>query len=104
MDGANNRQILFRVLFPMVTPGIIATSIFAFVAAWNDYIFAYTFMKVPSMYTLPVWLESFVTQNAQTNYGSLMAASLLFALPVVIFFLAIQRNLVAGISAGAVKG
>lgn len=104
IDGASTTQILFRVLFPLVAPGVIATSIFAFVYAWNDYLIAYTFMKDQSMYTLPVWLASFQTATTGTNYGGQMAASVLFALPVVIFFLAIQRNLVSGMSSGAVKG
>lgn len=104
IDGASTPQILFRVLFPLVAPGVIATSIFAFVYAWNDYLIAYTFMKDQSMYTLPVWLASFSTPTTGTNYGGQMAASVLFALPVVIFFLIIQRNLVSGMSSGAVKG
>ncbi|SER99768.1 N,N'-diacetylchitobiose transport system permease protein [Propionibacterium cyclohexanicum] len=104
IDGANTRQILVRILFPLVAPGIISTSIFAFVYAWNDYLVAYTFMKTQSMYTLPVWLASFSTPTTGTDYGGQMAASVLFSLPVVIFFLIIQRNLVAGMSAGAVKG
>jgi N,N'-diacetylchitobiose transport system permease protein len=104
VDGASTGNILFRVLFPLVAPGVIATSIFAFVYAWNDYLIAYTFMKDQSMYTLPVWLASFSTPATGTNYGGSMAASVLFSLPVVIFFLAIQRNLVAGMSSGAVKG
>ncbi|WP_017935086.1 carbohydrate ABC transporter permease [Nocardioides sp. Iso805N] len=104
VDGASTANILFRILFPLVAPGVIATSIFAFVYAWNDYLIAYTFMKDQSMYTLPVWLASFSTPATGTNYGGQMAASVLFSLPVVIFFLAIQRNLVAGLSSGAVKG
>ncbi len=104
LDGASTRQILFRILFPLVTPGIISTSIFAFIAAWNDYLVAYTFMKDQSMYTLPVWLASFSTPTTGTDYGGQMAASVLFSLPVVVFFLLIQRNLVTGMSAGAVKG
>lgn len=104
VDGASTTNILFRILFPLVAPGVIATSIFAFVYAWNDYLIAYTFMKDQSMYTLPVWLASFSTPATGTNYGGQMAASVMFSLPVVIFFLAIQRNLVAGLSSGAVKG
>lgn len=104
IDGANTRQILFRVLFPLVTPGIISTSIFSFVSAWNDYLVAFTFMKSQNMYTLPVWLASFSTPTTGTDYGGQMAASVLFSLPVVVFFLLIQRNLVSGMSAGAVKG
>ena len=103
MDGASTWRILWNILFPLITPGLIATSIFAFIAAWNDYIVAYTFMKDQTMYTLPVWLASFST-NTGTDFGSQMAGSVLFSLPVVVFFLIIQRNLVAGMSAGAVKG
>ncbi|GLY19484.1 sugar ABC transporter permease [Kineosporia sp. NBRC 101677] len=103
-DGAGTWRILFSVLFPLVAPGVIATSIFAFIAAWNDYLVAYTFMQDEAQYTLPVWLASFINPLIGTDYGGQMAASVLFSLPVVIFFLIIQRNLVAGMSAGAVKG
>lgn len=104
IDGANTWQMLTRILFPLVAPGVIATGIFAFITAWNDYILAYTFMKTQSMYTLPVWLASFNTPMTGTDFGGLMAGSVLFSLPVVIFFLFIQRRLVTGMSAGAVKG
>lgn len=104
IDGANTWQVLWRVLFPLVVPGVISTSIFAFISAWNEYILAYTFMKDQSMYTLPIWLVSFSTPTGGTDYGGQMAASVLFALPVVVFFLIIQRHLVTGMSAGAVKG
>jgi N,N'-diacetylchitobiose transport system permease protein len=104
IDGAGPWRILFSVLFPLVVPGVIATSIFAFIAAWNDYLFAYTFMQDESRYTLPVWLASFANPHTGTDFGGQMAASVLFSAPVVVFFLVIQRNLVAGMSAGAVKG
>jgi N,N'-diacetylchitobiose transport system permease protein len=104
VDGASTWRVLRSVLFPLVAPGVIATSIFAFIAAWNDYLVAYTFMKDQTMYTLPVWLASFSNPLTGTDFGSQMAASVLFSLPVVVFFLFIQRNLVAGMSAGAVKG
>jgi N,N'-diacetylchitobiose transport system permease protein len=104
MDGANNWQILSRILFPLVAPGVISTSIFAFITAWNEYIMAYTFMKDQSMYTLPIWLASFSTPMSGTDFGGQMAASVLFSIPVVVFFLIIQRKLVTGIAAGAVKG
>ena len=74
-----------------------------YIAAWNDYITAYVMLKDQAKYTLPVWLVSFST-NEGTDYGGLIAASVLFALPVVIFFMIVQRNLVSGMSAGAVKG
>jgi N,N'-diacetylchitobiose transport system permease protein len=104
MDGASTWRTLWSVLFPLVLPGMIATSVFAFISAWNEYIMAYTFMKDQTKYTLPIWLASFTNPNTGVDYGGQMAASILFALPVVIFFLIIQRNLVAGMSAGAVKG
>ena len=104
IDGASTWQILTRIWFPLVGPGVIATGIFAFITAWNDYMFASVFMKSQSMYTLPVWLASFQTPMTGTDFGGQMAGSVLFSLPVVIFFLFVQRRLVAGISAGAVKG
>ncbi|WP_431074519.1 carbohydrate ABC transporter permease [Microbacterium phyllosphaerae] len=107
IDGASTWQVLTRVLFPLVMPGIISSSVFAFIAAWNDYIVAFTFMKDQANYTLPVWLNSFTVSvggEMGTDYGGQMAAATLFALPVVVFFMIIQRNLVTGMSAGAVKG
>jgi N,N'-diacetylchitobiose transport system permease protein len=104
IDGASTWGVLTRVLFPLVAPGVISTGIFAFIAAWNDYLFAYTFMPDQSRYTLPVWLASFTNPHTGTDFGGQMAASVLFSVPVVVFFLIIQRNLVAGMSAGAVKG
>ncbi len=102
LDGANRATVIRTVLLPLMLPGIIATSVFAFITAWNDYVYAYILMKDQTRYTLPVWLVSFIT-NSGTDYGGLIAASTLFALPVVVFFLLIQRRLVEGMTAGAVK-
>lgn len=104
IDGASTWQILYKILFPLVAPGVVASSIFAFIAAWNDYLVAYTFMKDQDHYTLPVWLASFSTPITGTDFGGQMAGSVVFSLPVVVFFLLIQRKLVSGVSAGAVKG
>lgn len=107
IDGASTWQVLTKILFPLVMPGIIASSVFAFIASWNDYIIAYTFMKDQAHYTLPVWLASFSTASGGqigTDYGGQMAGATLFSIPVVVFFMIIQRNLVSGMSAGAVKG
>lgn len=102
VEGASEWQILRLITFPLVAPGIISTSVFAFIAAWNDYLTAFTFMKDQSKYTLPVWLASFSTPTG-TDFGGQMAASVLFSLPVVIFFMIIQGNMVKGITKGAVK-
>ncbi|MEQ6897111.1 carbohydrate ABC transporter permease [Microbacterium sp. KR10-403] len=104
VDGAGTWTILWKILFPLVVPGLISTSIFGFISAWNEYILAYTFMKDTAMYTLPIWLVSFQIPGQPPDFAGQMAASVLFALPVVIFFLIIQRHLVSGMSAGAVKG
>jgi N,N'-diacetylchitobiose transport system permease protein len=104
VDGAGTWTILWRILFPLVAPGVIATSMFGFITVWNDYLTAYVFMKDPSRYTLPVWLVSFNVPNQPTNYAVQMAAAVIFAVPVIVFFLILQRRLVAGMSAGAVKG
>lgn len=103
VDGANTYRILRSIYFPLVVPGLIASSVFAFINAWNDFITAYVMLENQSKYTLPVWLVSFST-NEGTDYGGLIAASVLFSLPVVIFFVFVQRHLVRGMSEGAVKG
>lgn len=103
VDGANTFRLLRSIYFPLVAPGVVSTSVFAFINAWNDFITAYVMLENQSKYTLPVWLVSFMT-NEGTDYGGLIAASVLFSLPVVIFFMIVQRNLVKGLSAGAVKG
>ncbi|HEX4790006.1 MAG TPA: carbohydrate ABC transporter permease [Actinospica sp.] len=102
VDGAGRLTVIRRILLPLVAPGVIASSVFAFITAWNDYVFAYVEMKDQDHYTLPVWLVSFSTSTG-TDYGGLIAASTLFALPVVVFFLVIQRRLVEGMTSGAVK-
>ena len=102
VDGAGRLTVLRRIMLPLVAPGLIASSVFGFITAWNDYVYAYVEMKDQDHYTLPVWLVSFSTSTG-TDYGGLIAASTLFALPVVVFFLIIQRRLVEGMTSGAVK-
>lgn len=105
IDGAGHIrewQILRKITFPLVAPGVVSTSVFAFITAWNDYLTAYTFMRDQAKYTLPVWLSSFTTP-AGTDFGGQMAASVLFSLPVVVFFMIVQRNIAKGSTAGAVK-
>jgi N,N'-diacetylchitobiose transport system permease protein len=103
VDGAGRITVMRRILLPLVMPGIIAASVFSFIVAWNDYLYAYVVMKDQSRYTLPVWLASFST-NIGVDYGGLIAGSTLFALPIVVFLMLIQRRLVVGMTAGAVKG
>jgi N,N'-diacetylchitobiose transport system permease protein len=103
VDGATRFGAFVRVLLPLVGPGLVATSIFAFIQAWNEFIIAYVFLHTPQKQTLMVWLASFTTLRG-TEWGPLMAGATLCALPVVVFFLLVQRRIAFGLTAGAVRG
>jgi ABC-type glycerol-3-phosphate transport system permease component len=103
LDGAGPVRTFLRVLLPLVAPGLVATSIFSFITAWNEFIFAYTFLGDQDKYTLPIMLLYFFGRTGN-DWGPIMAASTLLTLPVIAFFLLVQRRMVAGLTAGAVKG
>ena len=103
IDGAGWFRMFFSILLPLVAPGLVATSVFAFITAWNEFIFALAFMTDSSKYTVGVGLRTFFTQNT-ADWGPIMAASTIIAPPVVIFFVLVQRQLSSGLTAGAVKG
>jgi N,N'-diacetylchitobiose transport system permease protein len=103
VDGASRARAFWRILFPLVAPGLVATSIFSFITAWNEFTYAYVLLDDPARYTLPVYLQSFIGRYS-TAYGPQMAAATLFTVPVLLFFLAVQGRAVAGITGGAVKG
>lgn len=103
VDGTTRFGAFVRILLPLVAPGLVATSIFAFIQAWNEYIIAYVLLSSPEKQTLTVWLASFTT-NRGTEWGPLMAGATLTAVPVVIFFLIVQRRIAFGLTAGAVRG
>ncbi|MER6768794.1 carbohydrate ABC transporter permease [Streptomyces bacillaris] len=103
VDGLTRFGAFRKVVFPLLAPGLAAASIFALVNAWNEYLFAYILINDNSKYTLNVWLMTFTTERG-TDYGALMAASTMIALPVVIFFMIIQKKMAAGLTSGAVKG
>jgi N,N'-diacetylchitobiose transport system permease protein len=103
VDGCTRFGAFLRILLPLVAPGLVATSIFAFIQAWNEYLIAYVMLNSPEKQTLTVWLASFTTVRG-TEWGPLMAGATLTALPVVIFFLFVQRRVAFGLTAGAVRG
>lgn len=103
IDGASQLRIIHSVIVPLSGPGLVAAGLFAFVRGWNDFIFALT-LAGPDKQTLPPGLANTYLGEAQTAWPELMAASLVVSLPVVIAFIALQRFLVGGITAGAVKG
>lgn len=104
IDGASALRIFWRILFPLVAPGLVATSIFSFITAYNEFIVALTFLgQAHSTYTLPIYVTYFFGRGG-AEWGPIMAASTMYTIPVMIFFLVVRRRLVGGLVAGAVKG
>jgi N,N'-diacetylchitobiose transport system permease protein len=104
VDGCSRFGAFRRITFPLMAPGLIATGTFAFIQAWNEFVFALVLMNRPQKQTLPVWLQAFNEGAKGTDWGGVMAGSTLMAVPVVVFFLIVQSRLTEGLTAGAVKG
>ena len=104
IDGCSRVQAFFRVTFPLLAPGLVATGVFGFIQAWNEFTLAVVVMTREDKKTLPLWLSTFTDVNRGTDWGGIMAGSTLIAIPVVIFFLVVQGRLVAGRTSGAVEG
>lgn len=104
LDGAGRLQLLRAIVFPLLLPGIIATTLFAFITAWNEFFFALVLIKSPELETLPLTLARFVGLEGVSRLGPLAAGSLLATLPSLAFFSFIQRGLTSGLLAGATKG
>ncbi len=102
IDGCTRFGAFFRVILPLTTPGVVATAIYSFITAWNEYIFAITLTSDPNLRTLPVGQGYFLTENS-SNWGGLMAVSLVISIPVVAFFLLLQRFFIRALTEGAVK-
>ncbi|MEJ8668054.1 carbohydrate ABC transporter permease [Streptomyces sp. NBC_01614] len=104
VDGCTRLRAFRHIAFPLLAPGLMATSLFGYITAWNEFTYAnFLIIKHQDSRTLPVWLSSF--QNVfGTDWGATMAASTLFALPALAVFLLLQRHVTAGFAAGAVKG
>ena len=105
MDGCSRTQAFFKVTLPLLAPGLVATGVFGFIQAWNEFTLAVVVMTDPAKETLPVWLVAFTDSRSRgVDWGAIMASSTLITIPVIIFFLVVQRRMVSGITAGAVKG
>jgi N,N'-diacetylchitobiose transport system permease protein len=104
MDGCSRFQAFRRITFPLLAPGLVATGVFGFIQAWNEFTLAVVVMTREDKKTLPVWLASFLDVNRGVDWGAVMAGSTLIAVPVIIFFLLVQGRMVSGLTAGAVKG
>jgi N,N'-diacetylchitobiose transport system permease protein len=104
MDGCTRMQAFLRVTFPLLAPGLVATGVFGFIQAWNEFTLALVVMTREDRRTLPLWLSTFTDVNSGTDWGGIMAGSTLIAVPVIIFFLVVQGRMASGLTAGAVKG
>ncbi|POX39998.1 sugar ABC transporter permease [Streptomyces sp. Ru73] len=103
VDGCSRVQAFVRVILPLLAPGLMATSLFGFITAWNEFPLVLILNKQTEAQTLPLWLSGFQT-NFGDDWGATMAAASLFALPILVLFLFLQRKAVGGLTSGAVKG
>jgi ABC-type glycerol-3-phosphate transport system permease component len=103
IDGAKRIQAVIYVILPLAFPGIIATSIFTFILAWNDYIFVRILITSDELKTLSVGIADLYNATV-IDWGMIMAGSMLITVPVLVFFVFVQRYLIAGWGAGAMKG
>ncbi|UFU03578.1 carbohydrate ABC transporter permease [Ruania suaedae] len=104
IDGCSKLGAFLRITLPLLAPGIVASGVFALLSAWNEYVLALVVLQRESAATLPLWLARYNTSFEATDWGGLMAASALVAIPVIIVFLFVQNKMANGLTAGAVKG
>jgi trehalose/maltose transport system permease protein len=109
VDGASPFTTFWRIMLPLALPGLVTTGLLAFISAWNEFLFALTFLLSPDEFTVPVQIFNFVPPTAvggsfQIPWGSMMAATIVVTIPLVVLTLVFQRKILAGLTAGAVKG
>ncbi len=107
IDGASPLQVFYRVLLPLVAPGLVTTGLLAFIAAWNEFLYALSFEETPNHFTVPVAIVNFTGKTGsvfQVPWGQIMAATIVVTVPLIVLTLLLQRRILAGLTAGAVKG
>jgi trehalose/maltose transport system permease protein len=107
VDGANAFQTLYLVMLPLIAPGLVTTGLLAFIGAWNEFLFALSFTQTPDKYTVPIALFNFTTTTGggfEIPWGPIMAATIVVTVPLIVLTLIFQRRILAGLTAGAVKG
>jgi N,N'-diacetylchitobiose transport system permease protein len=106
VDGLSRTKAFLRITFPLLAPGLVASGVYAFLQAWNEFTVALVVLQSDDAKTLPLWLRQFVQVSASKDidWGQVMAASSLIAVPVIVFFLFVQGRMTSGLVSGAVKG
>jgi trehalose/maltose transport system permease protein len=107
VDGATPLQVFWKVLLPLIAPGLVTTGLLAFISAWNEYLYALSFIQSPGKYTVPLAITSFVSKTGSAfavPWGQIMAATVIITMPLIILVLILQKRIIAGQTAGAVKG
>jgi len=107
VDGATPIQVFYKVLLPLIAPGLVTTGLLAFISAWNEYLYALSFIQSPNHYTVPLAITSFVSKTGSAfavPWGQIMAATVIITLPLILAVLILQKRIIAGLTAGAVKG
>jgi trehalose/maltose transport system permease protein len=107
VDGATPIQVFYKVLLPLIAPGLVTTGLLAFISAWNEYLYALSFIQSPNHYTVPLAITSFVSKTGSAfavPWGQIMAATVIITLPLILAVLVLQRRIIQGLTAGAVKG
>jgi len=107
VDGASPLQVFYKVLLPLIAPGLVTTGLLAFIGAWNEFLYALSFTNTPDKHTVPVAIVTFTAGKGATfavPWGQIMAATIIVTVPLIVLTLLLQRRILAGLTAGAVKG
>jgi trehalose/maltose transport system permease protein len=107
VDGATPFQTFYRVMLPLVGPGLVTTGLLAFIGAWNEFLFAVSFTQTPEHRTVTVAIFNFSTTTGggfEIPWGQMMAATIVVTIPLIVLALVFQRYILGGLTAGAVKG
>jgi trehalose/maltose transport system permease protein len=107
VDGATPFQAFRKVMLPLIAPGLVTTGLLAFIAAWNEFLYALSFTQSVSAHTVPIAIVTFTGKSGSTfqvPWGQIMAATIVVTVPLIVMTLILQRRILAGLTAGAVKG
>jgi trehalose/maltose transport system permease protein len=107
VDGASPFQTLYQVMLPLIAPGLVTTGLLAFIAAWNEFLFAVSFLQTPDKRTVPLAISLFATTSGggyELPWGAIMAGTVIVTVPLVVLVLIFQNRIISGLTAGAVKG